>query len=216
MFEQLQQLPNFHTRLSETVAWCLTKSLDSNPWETADLRARRTIAGKAAKLSQRAFLSEGPWFWKHFLRWQSSRLFSLARLGEIAPLSQQLRSPFLRPDPFVCPQSPANRAQIVEILAEKRATQLRLDHRYPADSLDDLAGGRLLQYSPDENLCDGAAQYSSKGFFDVDNVPPWDTWVCFVESYLVSWVPPQLMELASIGIQVNPEQCILWVPDALA
>jgi hypothetical protein len=50
----------------------------------------------------------------------------------------------------------------------------------------------------------------------IDNIPPWDTWICFLEQYLVSWVPPQLRDLANDGIDANPEQCILWSPDGLA
>ncbi len=54
----------------------------------------------------------------------------------------------------------------------------------------------------------------TKGFFDVNNVPPWDTWVCYLDRYLVSWVPPVLEELASAGIRVNPEECIQWATPA--
>jgi len=91
--------------------------------------------------------------------------------------------------------------------------QLQVERRYPLTLTQNLHRGRLLLYLPDENLSDGAAQYASKGFFDVQNVPPWDTWVCLIERYLVSWVPPLLMDLASQGIDVNPEQCILWAPE---
>jgi len=164
----------------------------------------------AAELSRRGHVSRAPGFWKTFLKQRATRLWAIAKVHEMVPLSKQLRTPILCPDPFVSEQSVAERERIVGTLAEKRADQLRLDHRYPLALVDDLAGGRLLQYAPDENLCDGAAQYSSKGFFDVDNIPPWDTWICFIEPYLISWVPPRLLELANIGIDVNPEQCILW------
>jgi hypothetical protein len=128
-------------------------------------------------------------------------------------LAHQLRSPVLDPGCKRLPEIRPKQVSVVESVANRRAEQLRLKQRYPSDIANDLQGGRLLLYSPDENLCDGAAQYSSKGFFDVDNIPPWDTWVCFFEQYLVSWVPPQLLELANIGIEVNPEQCILWAPE---
>ena len=211
MFEHFQShVPNFRTRLSETVAWCSAQPLESNPVETAEIQERRKLGERAAKLSQRGHVSRAPGFWKALLKQRANRLWDMAKVHEIVPLAQQLRTPSLRPAPFVYPQSPAERAQIVEVVAEKRALQLRLSHRYPQSLLDDLAGGRLLQYAPDENLCDGAAQYSSKGFFDVDNIPPWDIWICFIEPYLISWVPPRLLDLASIGVDVNPEQCILW------
>ena len=74
------------------------------------------------------------------------------------------------------------------------------------------------------NLTDGAAEHASDGFFDLWNLPPWDTWVAFGNrpttqrerseaSLLISRVPPQLLEHADVGIAVNPEQCIAWLDD---
>jgi hypothetical protein len=79
-----------------------------------------------------------------------------------------------------------------------------------ASPRDTNFGGRLLLYTPSENLACGAAEVSSNGFFDVNNVPPWDIWVGFSERTLVSWVPPALIEVAQMGIYVNPEECIRW------
>jgi hypothetical protein len=87
----------------------------------------------------------------------------------------------------------------------------------------DPSRGRLLVYFPDADLSDGAAEVESGGFFDVCNVPPWDTWVAFFQDaehadesyarYLIAWVPPALVELATAGIEVNPEGCIAWLDD---
>ncbi|MGE0551120.1 MAG: hypothetical protein AB7R00_28930 [Kofleriaceae bacterium] len=93
----------------------------------------------------------------------------------------------------------------------------------PAD-LAQLEVGRLLVYFPDVNLCCGAAEQESDGFFDVENTPPWDTWVALgvdhnvtksspYRVYLVSWVPPELIELADAGIRANPEGCLRWLED---
>src|SRR5262245_48858528 len=38
----------------------------------------------------------------------------------------------------------------------------------------DLCGGRFLAYFPDDNLFDGVAEAESQGFFDVNNIPPYD------------------------------------------
>ena len=91
-------------------------------------------------------------------------------------------------------------------------------------TIGDLRGGRLLVYFPDAELADGAAEVESSGFFDVFNTPPWDTWVALRRDergedrgysvYLVSWVPSVFLDLASAGIGVNPEECILWLHDA--
>jgi hypothetical protein len=91
-----------------------------------------------------------------------------------------------------------------------------------------LCGGRLLAYFPDDNLADGVAAAESKGFLDLDNIPPYDTWVWMVPNmrtvqyangrsgemeanYLVAWVPPDFIQLANGGANVNPEECILWL-----
>ena len=87
-----------------------------------------------------------------------------------------------------------------------------------------LRGGRILAYDPGINLFDGAAEQETGGFFDVDNVPPWDTWLCFVQgppwpthgntdtwsAYLLSFIPPEFVACVGHGIAVNPEACILW------
>jgi len=71
-------------------------------------------------------------------------------------------------------------------------------------------GGRLLLYNPSENLACGVSEVNSNGFFDANNVPPWDIWVDFSGGVLVSWVPPALLDVAQMGIYVNPEGCIRW------
>jgi hypothetical protein len=93
----------------------------------------------------------------------------------------------------------------------------------PVTPTQSLRGGRLLLYFPDAELADGAAEVESQGFFDVNNSPPWDTWVgIFTDeapesdsyaTYLLSWVPPELIPLAQRGIAVNPEECIAWLDD---
>lgn len=87
----------------------------------------------------------------------------------------------------------------------------------------DLSGGRLLIYFPDSDLACGAAEQETAGFFDVNNVPPWDTWVTYFQDqqnidssdneYLIAWIPPEFVDLANEGINVNPEQCIMWLSD---
>jgi hypothetical protein len=87
-----------------------------------------------------------------------------------------------------------------------------------------LGGGRLLIYFPNNDLACGAAAQETKGFFDINNVPPWDTWVAYCQDeqenidsfdteYLIAWIPPEFVHLANEGIGVNPEQCILWLSD---
>jgi hypothetical protein len=88
----------------------------------------------------------------------------------------------------------------------------------------DLGGGRLLIYFPNVDLSCGTAEHQTAGFFDVNNVPPWDTWVTYFQDeqqnidffdreYLITWIPPDFVDMANEGVAVNPEQCILWLSD---
>lgn len=97
----------------------------------------------------------------------------------------------------------------------------------------DLLGGRLLAFDPEASLFDGMANIETGGFFDNDNVPPFDTWVTYVydeaywrpivpgetrgwdafQTYLVAWIPPVFVESVGYGIEVNPEECILWLDE---
>jgi hypothetical protein len=90
--------------------------------------------------------------------------------------------------------------------------------------VDDLPNeGRLLAYFPDADLACGAAEAASRGYFDVNNVPPWDTWVFMTgqpdqprDAYgtcLIAWVPPTFVSRAQRGIEANPEDCICWLDD---
>jgi hypothetical protein len=122
-------------------------------------------------------------------------------------------------------KSPPEIRAIIDHLCEQRAIYLSSVH-IECSPATGLAGGRLLFYNPYENLSDGAAEAETSGFFDADNCPAWETWVHFVYSsqdesdhlwwhraYLISWVPPQLVELVDKGINVNPEECIHWAED---
>jgi hypothetical protein len=117
--------------------------------------------------------------------------------------------------------------QVFRVCLE-RSGRLRSSGKRNLPPVSDLAGGRLLAYFPDDNLFDGTAEAESHGFFDVNNIPPYDTWVCMVRNvrafafadgakgememnYLVAWVPPDFIQLANGGIEVDPEKCILWL-----
>lgn len=104
-----------------------------------------------------------------------------------------------------------------------RSNALRpLRHVQSATPPEALGGGRLLVYMPDANLSDGVAEASTDGWFDVNNIPPHDTWIDMVAGsdpsrgkwdFLVSWVPAAFVDLVGQGIHDNPEQCILWARD---
>jgi hypothetical protein len=117
-----------------------------------------------------------------------------------------------------------DRAQVVRSVADVRTWQdTATRDAVPVTRASDLGSGRLLVYFPDAELSDGAAEAETNGFFDVENAPPWDTWVALFQddpsdlsygTYLVSWVPGELVESVSRGIWVNPEECIVWLQDS--
>jgi hypothetical protein len=76
--------------------------------------------------------------------------------------------------------------------------------------------GRVLVFWPEETVHCGASDESSKGFFDLDDAPPWDTWFWYGpipndKPGIYAWVPHQLLKLADKGIWANPVECIRWL-----
>lgn len=107
---------------------------------------------------------------------------------------------------------------------EKRASYKRATHainktrsillRDTKIEIPDLAAaqskGRLLLYWPMENVEDGAASAGSRGFFDIEDSPPWDTWFLYARGSIFCWVPESLVQNAQAGIDANPVDCIHW------
>jgi uncharacterized protein (TIGR02996 family) len=116
------------------------------------------------------------------------------------------------------------RPRIVQMALAGRTTLLSINHVRISDR---PPAGRLLYFWPDNTLDDEAAMAESNYFLS-DNSPPWEKWVWFQDedfpgpppanSYwkyplLVSWVPPEYVAAVQRGINVNPEECILWADD---
>jgi hypothetical protein len=128
----------------------------------------------------------------------------------IPPLRRQLRSEARRSIASSVAQCGADCAAIVGHVAEARGQMLENLGGDRESQSSESCRGRLLLHAPEDDLACGVAGYSSLDFFDVDNVPPWETWIVMLGKYLVSWVPAQLVRLVQEGLDVNPEQCILW------
>jgi hypothetical protein len=211
--ELQSRLPNFSDHLSETIAWCAAQNLNFTPIEKWAMERRKELYRQAGELRIKADRPWQFWFRKSKLGKRATALSAEAHSVGEKHRSSRLRSSALQPEIIPLPSSDDDCFRIVNIVLERRAQELRIQKNYPSIQFDGIGQGRLLLYVPRENLCDGAAEVASHGFFDVDNTPPWDTWTCFFEKYLVSWVPPQLLDLADKGVDVNPEQCIFWAPE---
>ncbi len=70
--------------------------------------------------------------------------------------------------------------------------------------------GRILLCFPMETVSCGAAEAASRGFFDAEDVPPWDTWFWYAGQVILCWVPDGFISRAQAGIDANPVDCIHW------
>jgi hypothetical protein len=70
--------------------------------------------------------------------------------------------------------------------------------------------GKLLLYEPLETVTDGSSEFSSHGFFNIEDAPPWNTWFLYSGGKIFSWVPEALVHNAQAGIDANPVDCIHW------
>jgi hypothetical protein len=68
------------------------------------------------------------------------------------------------------------------------------------------------------SLFDGALQYESKGFFDDNGLPPWDTWCGILQVAsaeivyaLVSYVPPTMSDLVSKAVNADASESLSWL-----
>ena len=139
-------------------------------------------------------------------------LLQKAAVDTLATLEHQLRSSDLEPRLGIGNAiSETDRGVIVAELVSKRS-QLLGDERGPLSEEQLFARdpGRILVYVPGENMSDGASRYASNGFFDMEDAPPWDTWLHYSERTLVSWVPGVLIPLVQDGIDANAFDCIRW------
>ena len=78
----------------------------------------------------------------------------------------------------------------------------------------DLAEGRILFTTIDTDSCE-AATGPSNGYYDLDDLPGWDTWFHHrpterLWGAIYCWVPSHLVELARSGMDVIPVMSVEW------
>ena len=192
--------------LSEACLWCASQPLTAIAEETPDQQRRRSLFVESAELYQEAYRRNekygGP------LHERAQALSKEADYNSLILLRSQLRTLSLNPGDVGELISTSRFQSGVERVIEQRAHSLAA--LVKDAHADHCQGGRLLHYEPYENLTDGASEYSSNGFFDVNDAPPWDTWVSFDGRKLISWVPPVLIPLAQAGLDANAVDCIRW------
>ena len=111
------------------------------------------------------------------------------------------------------------RSSIIEQVAKTRRKLCREHNIQHVDSTVTRVASSLLLYLPDFSLNDGISEISSAGFFDVNDAPPQDTWLWYVDgpaqdkadnSYLISWVPDVFKDVAKRGVLDNASDCLQW------
>lgn len=79
--------------------------------------------------------------------------------------------------------------------------------------------GRILVAEIDLTVVDGASEVESKGFIDVNDCPPIDTWFYKIldDSHRIffAWIPQYFVELVDEAIAVNCVDCMSWYEDWL-
>lgn len=210
-------------RLAEAIAWCALQKLQNNPPESEDVKRRRALGERATNhaFSAHQLEAASPFKWVtrgkvRKMKDEASQMLTEANLNAIRPLADQLRSPTLKPDPQLSnlKATDEDRAALIEPLCKNRACLLRKSDRYPDLSTAPILNGKILRYALENSCADKAPGYESKGFFDANLCPPWDTWICVVGGELLAYVPRSLCGLAQRGIEVDTAECIRWADQA--
>jgi hypothetical protein len=207
------EIEPFNRPLQDAILWCARLPFASQHGDSPQVLHRRTGLEHANRLwdEARQVATRG-WRKRNIQdtkQWEAAQRIWAEVLESSLTGVSELRSSQLRPGlPVDRYPSEPDWSNAVNELVVKRARLLKQERTEVVSEYAE--GGRLLLYFPQENLADGAARVNSGGFYDDDNVPPWDIWVGFSRGALISWVPPALIEVAQMGIDANPENCIRW------
>jgi hypothetical protein len=176
--------PEAMCAFAETVLWCSQQDLKSNSEDSEYLRNRRML---------------------------EQRIFKELNYAALSPLYNQLRNPELKPSIEIGENTTdEERENTVAKVIEKRSQLLAAEGLLDQERILSEKKGRLLVCWPAENVSDGASQVASRGFFDPNDIPPWDTWIHYGEGRLNCWVPDEVISLAQSGLDANMVQCIQW------
>lgn len=79
--------------------------------------------------------------------------------------------------------------------------------------LEELSG-RILYHNLRETTYSCTPEEVTDGFFDTQDIPPWDLWIELNDSCeplcLLSWVPESLVSLVNRGVEASAEANIYW------
>lgn len=113
--------------------------------------------------------------------------------------------------------------RLVEVVAILCAARRELLSTVPAPHGSGAPGRVLVSTAIQESVVDGASAAASAGWFDGNDLPPWDTWLGyarvntrrFTDRFaLFAFVPDTRTEVVMRGMKVNPVDCIEWATEA--
>lgn len=108
-------------------------------------------------------------------------------------------------------QIEADRERIVRDLCLKRAALL--GQAVPST----LESGRILAFDLEATYYDGVPESISDGFFDAEDLPPWDTWITYgpiptlSNNFLISWVPLEFEAVVERAVEAHMADAYEWV-----
>jgi hypothetical protein len=153
-----------------------------------------------------------------------SRELADAALRFLPASAQEIYGPAYRVEPW--PDAPpATAAAFDRFVQVRRHLQNgRVPHPSLAEAEVEQELGRLqalVLTDWQRTVWDSASAFVSAGFFDLHDVPGWDTWLGLIElppssvdglpeRWLVSWVPLWARPLVAEAIRVNPVACLAW------
>jgi len=161
-----------------------------------------------------------------------------SRNAKLSKSAEYLRTPALRPSIHGDDSSlffvGSNQATVaIEAMSQKRKRLLTLEG-IAADGDTGLSGGRLLVYFLGASNHNGATA-SISDYFDHEDNPPWDTWICCIAGkelttpdeksfdfrivlsqrpnttdYVLSWVPPEWIDEVDDAMGDEFMGAIMW------
>jgi len=103
----------------------------------------------------------------------------------------------------------------VQQICERRASLIKkLRLKLPTADYCSVAG-RLFGTDFDTDSCEAATDVSN-GFFDLSDIPGWDTWFAYephdgIQARVYGWIPNEIAAPVGRGIWAIPVESVWWV-----
>lgn len=136
------------------------------------------------------------------------------------------RTPELSLTQRYCEIPDSRKADVVNNIVSKRSDLLK-NTNVPLIPVEDLHQyGRIMIFDIDDTVVDGAPESVSAGYIDIEDAPPYDTWIAtggmlneigfYIEDntikdvVVVAWIPKDQYFYADLGVQVACVDNLWW------